>query len=259
MLSKFPQYYNDCNTVEEKYCYLWKFAEIAYSEPEEIDLLIFAQEANRVKMLANEVDYSFSVLYDKWTTDSGLNYIIFSFRGTEGKNAWIGLTGNLNVFPLQEGTIPEGIYLAWAKLKHDIERVLHVLPINTKIAVTGHSRGFMLAGLCARHIMKNMNRQCELLGFGTPCIGNRAFAEEFKKLVKSTKSRAVRINLGNDIVANNKLDDIYEAEHIGIEIKLPVPFWHSWLKIFKILDHRPKSYRKAIKKIIKKMKYDFIY
>jgi len=94
-------------------------------------------------------------------------------------------------------------------LKPDIE----------KIYITGHSMGAALAMLCAVDLQYNFpDKYYEVVVFGCPRVGNKAFVKSFNKRIIKT----LRFENGNDIVT--KLPPcLFGFSHAGIKIHIGFP------------------------------------
>lgn len=104
-----------------------------------------------------------------------------------------------------------------------------------RVFVTGHSYGAALAVLCGVDLQYNFpDRDYEVMLFGCPRVGNRAFAKSYNKRVFKT----VRVENGNDIVTKIPFA-MMNYRHVGAPVhigpmRLPL--------IFSPLDHRPRVY-----------------
>lgn len=115
--------------------------------------------------------------------------IVFSFRGTKKSlQAWVE---NFDCFPLREdephpikhdGTIHDGFYQAWSYFKQIVTDYLRPVKYDYKIFCTGHSRGGVLATLCARHIAKNLGRPVSCVSFAAPMQGISAYRDQYNAL-----------------------------------------------------------------------------
>lgn len=107
------------------------------------------------------------------------------------------------------------------------------------IKISGHSMGAALAVLCAVDIEYNFqNRDIEVVLFGCPRVGNKAFMLSYNKRVNKT----VRVENSNDIVTKVPFA-IMGYRHVGAKLhigKLRLP-WR-----FSANDHYPHRYYSAL-------------
>ena len=118
-----------------------------------------------------------------------------------------------------------------------VRDVIHAMISNDimEIKVSGHSLGAALAVLCSVDLEYNFpNRDIEVLVFGCPRVGNRAFRDSYNKRV----FKMLRIENGNDIVTKIPLS-IMGYRHVGesLHVGRPrLPF------LFSFKSHIPQSY-----------------
>ena len=168
--------------------------------------------------------------------------ILIIFRGTDSSINWT------NNFIFCKKTIPYGnkdtkirVHSGFLKGYKSVRDTLHTkIPLDScKIRITGHSLGAALAVLCAIDLQYNFkNADIEVFLFGSPRVGNNAFAKSYNKRVFKT----LRVTNGNDIVT--KLPPkIFGYRHVGINIHtgiLSLPF------TFSFEEHRPENYYKSL-------------
>jgi len=132
----------------------------------------------------------------------GKNTLRITFRGTDTPREW------LSNFRFCKKTIPYNNskskirvhtgFLTSYKTPDVRDKILE--SINRDIyyvKISGHSRGAALAVLCAVDIQYNFpDRDIEVILFGCPRIGNKAFVQSFNKRIHKT----IRIENANDIV-----------------------------------------------------------
>lgn len=119
------------------------------------------------------------------------------------------------------------------KILESITHDIHYLKIS------GHSLGAALAVLCAVDIQYSYpDRNIEVILFGCPRVGNKAFMSSYNKRVNNT----VRIENGNDIVT--KLPFAFMGyRHVGA--KLHIGSRHFPLHL-SANDHYPHKYYSAL-------------
>eukprot|EP00455_Lapot_gusevi_P051263 TRINITY_DN75_c0_g1_i4.p1 TRINITY_DN75_c0_g1~~TRINITY_DN75_c0_g1_i4.p1 ORF type:complete len:375 (-),score=131.31 TRINITY_DN75_c0_g1_i4:51-1175(-) len=135
-------------------------------------------------------------------TDNRRNEIIVSFRGTE-HNVWQWLNnGEVKPVPFFPETCPgcmvhSGLYDRFLDVRDiildDLNKAIVELP-NANIYFTGHSAGGVWAILLAAHIaLTNPTLMpTAIYTFGTPRIGNDAFAEFFSPIFGDSFVRVIR-------------------------------------------------------------------
>lgn len=111
-----------------------------------------------------------------------------------------------------------------------------------QVKISGHSQGAALAILCGVDLEYNFpDKDYEVVLFGAPRVGNRAFRESYNKRLFKT----LRVENGNDIIT--KLPFVWMGyRHVGIEIhigspRIPCLVTHK--------SHYPQSYYKNILKL----------
>jgi len=124
------------------------------------------------------------------------------------------------------------------------DKILAAIDENAKyIKICGHSLGAALSVLCAFDVAYNFpDRDIEVIVFGCPRVGNKAFAKLYNKLVIKT----IRIENGNDIVTKIPFpftNPFLNYRHVGAKLRIGsarLPFMAS------ASDHMPKNYYSAL-------------
>ena len=107
------------------------------------------------------------------------------------------------------------------------------------VKISGHSLGAALSVLCAVDIEYNYpDRDIEVVLFGCPRVGNKAFATSFNKRVNKT----VRVENGNDIVTKIPFS-FMGYRHVGAKLHIGS---FQMLGCFSAHDHYPHEYYSAI-------------
>lgn len=109
------------------------------------------------------------------------------------------------------------------------------------VKITGHSQGAALAILCAVDVEYNFpDRDIEVIVFGCPRVGNRAFMKSYnKRVVKS-----VTVENGNDIVTKIPFA-LWGYRHVGAKLHIGPP---RAFGRFSFLDHYPHEYYSSLLK-----------
>ena len=127
--------------------------------------------------------------------------LIICFRWTDSKFDW------MRNFRFWKKTIPYGnkktpirIHAGFLSAYHAVRKLIHDKVRETGcdwVVTIGHSFGAALATLCAVDMEHNFNfENVSCYAFGSPRVGNRAFAKSFKKRVPLME----RVVYGDDIV-----------------------------------------------------------
>lgn len=174
------------------------------------------------------------------------NRILIAFRGTDSCR---DMLSNLQFFKKTVCHMPDskkirihsGFYKAYTEAKI-FDKIVKVITDKTKrIEITGHSYGGALALICAADLAHRFpDIEYEVVVFGTPRTGNKAFAEFFDKYLPNTS----RIENRGDIIT--KLPPpLFGYRHVGKTYRIGsyhIPFFYS----FK--EHSLCSYRHKILK-----------
>lgn len=111
-----------------------------------------------------------------------------------------------------------------------------------KVKISGHSQGAALAILCAVDLEYNYpERDYEVILFGAPRVGNRAFQKSYNKRVFKT----LRVENGNDIVTKIP-PAIMGYRHVGVGIHIGRPRIPG---LFSFKSHYPQAYYKNLLKL----------
>lgn len=128
-----------------------------------------------------------------------------------------------------------GFYNAYKTSAVRSEILKAVMPEIKKIEITGHSYGAALAILSAWDLQQRFpSIDYEVVVFGCPRVGNRAFAREYNNRIFKT----IRVENGNDAVTKIPFSAM-GYRHVGITLhigKLRIPF------MFSVKDHHAQEY-----------------
>lgn len=112
--------------------------------------------------------------------------IIIAFRGTISTTNWIAdAIASQTRFPYlqQECYTHRGFTDIYTSARSQIISRLALMPSNKTLYVTGHSLGAALATLCAMDVAVNSSFAPLLFTFGSPRVGDPAFAQAFTQYV----------------------------------------------------------------------------
>ncbi len=148
--------------------------------------------------------------------------LLIIFRGTVSKREWIS---NFRVIkkcvPYDNTESKIRVHTGFINTYKAVrEKLLTLIDASVrKITLTGHSRGAAMATLCAVDFQYNFpDREIEVYCYGSPKVGNRAFADSYNKRVTKT----VRIETRGDIIP--KLPPfIFGYRHVGMGFQIPSP------------------------------------
>ncbi|MBQ9096803.1 MAG: lipase family protein [Clostridia bacterium] len=172
------------------------------------------------------------------------NSILIAFRGTDSVRDMIS---NMQFFKKTVCNMPggrkirihSGFFKAYTDAKIFDKIVKYITDKTKRIEITGHSYGGALALICAADLAHRFpDIEYEVVVFGSPRTGNKAFAEFFDAYLPGT----FRIENGNDIIT--KLPPpVFGYRHVGKTYRIGsprIPFFYS----FK--EHSLCSYRQKI-------------
>lgn len=224
---------------------MWRFAEICSHEPTGEQPLFSGSIFTPMK---NDLDFGYIADFK--------DRLIICFMGTKNLQAWIS---DFDVFPLRddskitnghwgEGSICDGFYTGWSEFKKPITDYLIRNQNDSKknIICTGHSRGGVLAILCARHLAKNLNMPCSCISFGSPAPGNKKCRDVINKLPIDL----TRVVHGYDIVTYLPPEEL-GFKQPGKKEWLKESILHKLIPHLRIKDHFYSTYTKGLIKYCK--------
>lgn len=149
---------------------------------------------------------------------------IVCFRGSDSVSDWrsnfdmcrVPFLSRKHRDPKRE--VHSGFFIGHNSVKAKIYAKLNAIVESGKcesILFTGHSAGATLAKLCAYDFVNDKNLRLEIISFGSPKIGNAAFAQNFDS---NFEIKCTRIVNDNDGVALAPLFSGYR--HVGDLIRL---------------------------------------
>ncbi|RKP15850.1 alpha/beta-hydrolase, partial [Rozella allomycis CSF55] len=147
---------------------------------------------------------------DKSDHGNGIEVAILSFRGSVSlrnwvANLWSAQTDSIwNKFD-KDMRIHSGFHLAYIFIREKLNKELQKLYQNykfSKLLVTGHSQGGVLAVLAAVDILENLhpNYKVEVITIGQPRIGNSAFSSYVNHLFIKNDATLIRVTNSNDLI-----------------------------------------------------------
>lgn len=170
--------------------------------------------------------------------------VYIAFRGTDSARDWA------TDFRFCKKKIPydntaskirvHGGFIDMYKNPEVRDAIRYFLPKEAeKVRVTGHSYGAALAVLCAVDLQYNFpEKDFEVVLFGCPRVGNRAFAQSFNRRVFKT----FRVENGNDIVT--KVPFAWMGfRHVGIRVAVGPPRLPGAISFE---AHRPQNYYRGL-------------
>lgn len=150
--------------------------------------------------------------------------VLITFRGTD---SWRDTFSNLRFWRKK---IPYGNYNSKIRVHSgfintykcdNVRETIHskITASTEKVIITGHSLGAALGVLCAADLQYNFpNIDYEVVLFGCPRVGNRAFQKSYNKRIFKT----FRIENGNDLVTKLPFG-LLGYRHVGIRIHVGAP------------------------------------
>lgn len=147
-----------------------------------------------------------------------------AFRGSDSKKDWASnLTFWKRCIPYDNVASKVRVhtgFLSRYKTPACRERILRLItPEITRVQITGHSYGAALSVLCAVDVQYNFpDREVEVVLFGCPRVGNRAFQRSYNARVPQT----LRVENGNDIVTKVP-PALFGFHHVGAKVHLGFP------------------------------------
>ncbi len=159
--------------------------------------------------------------------------VVIAFRGTEPRESvdvsldlrtWRTSLGG-HGWPAAWGGVHAGFYDGFAEVEPLLMQKLHELEgTGARIWVTGHSLGGALATITAARILRAIDEgaDLELAGlytFGSPRVGDHAFASELEREAKDKGVRLVRVRNDDDAVTAIP-SELLGFEHVGALVYL---------------------------------------
>ena len=154
--------------------------------------------------------------------------------------------------------VHSGFFIAHNSIKAKIYAKLNAIVDSGKcesILFTGHSAGATLAKLCAYDFVNEKNLKLEIISFGSPKIGNAAFAQNFDA---DSRLKCTRVVNDNDGVALAPLFSGYH--HVGELVRLrnvapAQSIWHAlrnFARLDAVADHGIDAYIATMQHWLKK-------
>ena len=215
--------------------WLAEAALLAYSEPAEI----------KAKVINDwRFDYLKPFNDEKTGTQAflavGGGVAILAFRGTEpGKLPDVKTDAEIRLKTLPEypGAIHEGFATALASVYADVKAAVDALPgSGALLYITGHSLGAALATLCAQRLTAARGYPIQgVCTYGSPRVGNPAFANEFQPRLGQRTYRLVN----NEDLVTRVPPRAAGYEHVGEMVYIDdagrlqrdIGFWYRFLNL----------------------------
>ena len=190
---------------------------------------------------------------------------VVCFRGSDSVSDWRSNFDMCQVPFLSrkhkdpDSHVHSGFFIGHNSVKAKIYAKLNAIVDSGKcesILFTGHSAGATLAKLCAYDFVNEKNLKLEIISFGSPKIGNAAFARNFDS---DSKLKCTRIVNDNDGIALAPLFSGYH--HVGELIRLrnvaPNVFsiWYAlrhFARLDSVADHDIDAYIASMQHWLKK-------
>lgn len=176
-----------------------------------------------------QINNSLGIIYSTNDSDTDVSYsirlfndiLIICFRGSDSEKDWsFNLDFNQKVIPY--GNINSDIrvhsgFLNAYKSKNVRNKIRSFVNNDIrKIKLTGHSYGAALAVLCAVDLQYNFsNKDYEVIVFGCPRVGNRAFKDSYNRRIFKT----LRVENRSDIVTKLPLR-LMGYRHVGARLSI---------------------------------------
>lgn len=166
--------------------------------------------------------------------ERGVGEAVVAFRGTMTLQDWIADFD----FPLNQNGVHSGFAEAFKPFAGELEQFI----LGKAVIAIGHSLGGALATEAVDAVVLE-HQQAELVTFGSPRVGNYAFAER----VRAKSQSNVRYVHGEDVVpfvpfCAMEYEHVAPATHF---LQMPRP----WSNIFcprQVFDHVPTNYAERL-------------
>jgi len=168
----------------------------------------------------------------------GTDTLTIVFRGTDSARDWrSNFMFAKKVIPYGNAASPVRVHEGFLKAYKSPQVRDRILPLigghTKKVRITGHSRGAALAALCALDVHYHYPQCClQVLLFGCPRVGNRAFADSYNRRIFQT----FNVRNGGDLVTHLP-PALLGYRHVGVRLRVGK---HSWL--LSARDHTPRRY-----------------
>jgi triacylglycerol lipase len=163
-----------------------------------------------------------------------LPIVLIAMRGTETRDEqrWQDIWTDLDVRQVDFGSLGQvhrGFRQALRQVKYlvygKLEEIAHKEGTNVELWITGHSLGGALATLLAARMVERIENGLNLeLGglytYGSPRVGDYAFAESFTERAAALGASLMRFRHGNDAVTRIPIDTyfIFDFKHVGTPV-----------------------------------------
>jgi len=159
--------------------------------------------------------------------------LVLSLRGS---SSWEDVKTDIDVrrVPFFSGLVHSGFLKQYQSIESIILQLVKETHVQT-ITCVGHSLGGALATLCALSVKNRFpEKYIQCISFGSPRVGNQAFAQEFDCKV----DKSVRVVNGQDIVTTRPYWGYAHVKGLRA-VGDPYTIWKYWGSIE---DHRTDKY-----------------
>ncbi|ANE48631.1 hypothetical protein SY83_01060 [Paenibacillus swuensis] len=177
------------------------------------------------------------------------NEFVIAFRGTDSAEDWVSdsMAGQVPFrFVRNGGKTHSGFTALYASMRQDILRTLRGLPSGKPLYITGHSLGGALATLCAVDVAVHSKfSRPRIYTFGSPRVGNDAFAAKFNRLIRVSRRIAntqdIVPSLPPRVYRSAQTRQVFQYAHVKGEV--PISFRKGGIAA----NHALRNYFAAIR------------
>jgi hypothetical protein len=191
-----------------------------------------------------------------WAQHRTLPIAVITFRGTEPEHIGDVLT-DMTSFKMKTddtnlpGLLHRGFFEGVESVSPLLFARIKAMPAGSRIYVTGHSLGGALATIFTAQLLRDHGtaHAVSLYTFGSPRVGDRAFATAFEASVASSKASATRFHFERDPVVQVP---VINYSHTGLPVflererfTLDLP---ETLGLPRLADHAIANYQTALQR-----------
>lgn len=155
-----------------------------------------------------------------WADHQTAPVSVLAIRGTYAlDDALLDLNAWLVPGPL-DGNVHQGFFKAEQEIEALLDQRLALMPKDQTIIVTGHSAGAAVGSLWVAHALaKGATQHFVIDSFGSPRIGDAAFATAFEGLMADHQVPVVRFHIGKDPIPTQP-GELLGYRHVGLPVHL---------------------------------------